>query len=352
MDAELRALGSYDQRMQMIESWDVSLKAEFLSDDVLVVYYTGNGNSVPDSKEPSGGLRLVALFFDSRSGALSKKLEWTTRVRVGRNDFIDPEARLYAAHNRQFIVYASDNLMVYGSDFSLLYEKSLQPLRWRDDRSVQVLPGGKQIFVEEKVAGSVKHSWFAVDGLRPVPTPPGVLRQAGGVVASETSLYPGGIVPTWKGDVAAAEKYHISDCPMSPLSLARDQVLWSGYCGFTVNQGASNLWVRRIGDEAAPAQNDEPRRNLPGNRFMLNYVVGHRSKLDDVHLSKKGTLIVYDVATCQPVFSMEGLGGMALSPDGSQIAAFKNAMIQIYRITEQPNTGARSGSSAPSRCSH
>jgi hypothetical protein len=329
-DAELRALGSYEPRMRLIESWDIDIKAVFVGNEILAVYYTRGGEGISHNvKELAAAPQLEAFFFDAQTGALLKTQEWATRARVGHDDFIDPEARIYAAHDGRFIVYALDKLMVYGPDFTLLYEKQLQSLRWRDDRSVQVLPGGTQIFLREKVAGRRTYSWLAVDGLRPVPAPEGVLDQEGGKVASEKSLYPGGIVPTWKGDVAIAQKYHISDCSMGSLPLADDQVLWSGNCGFIVNRGSTQLWERRVNESFY--ENASPERNLPGSRFVLHYGAYHRSELDGVRVSKKGTLIVYDLPTRRPVFSLDRYMALALSPDGSMLAV-GGGVVHIFEI--------------------
>jgi hypothetical protein len=279
-------------------------------------------------EELAASPQLEAFFFDVRTGALLKRLEWPSRVRVGHDDLLDSEARIYAARDGRFIVCASDKLMLYGPVFNLLHEKQLQPLQWGDERSVQVLPGGSQIFVREQAAGRREYSWLAVDDLRSVPAPNGVFNQVEGQVASEEYLYPAVISPTWKGDVAIAQKHHISNCPMHSLPLAEDQVLWSGDCGFTVNQGTTKLWERRTEDGI---YSNGPREgNLPGSRFVLHYA-GRRSELDGVRLSKKGTLIVYDLLTRKPVFSLDGYIALALSPDGSRLAV-GGGVVHIFRI--------------------
>src|SRR5262249_5810228 len=50
-DAELQALGSYEPRMRLIESWDIHIKGVFLSNEVLAVYYTRGGEGISHSAE-------------------------------------------------------------------------------------------------------------------------------------------------------------------------------------------------------------------------------------------------------------------------------------------------------------
>ncbi len=326
-DAELRSLGSYDLRMRMMESWDIGAKAVFLNDHILAVFYTVGKEA---AKETALGPHLEALFFDVGNGMLLKKLEWPTRLRLGHDDLLDAEARIYPVHKGMFIVCALDKLMLYADDFSLLFEKQLRTPQWGDSRSVQVLPSGNEILLREEVSGKVTYSWFDVADFQPIPRGPEV--QAG---ARRHSLYPARIYPNFPGHAESAKKYHVSDCPMDSMTLAQDQVLWYGTCGFNVNQGADTLWERRISDHVDGGLGNAAHSNLFGTRFVLNYAVTGRFVLDGVRLSKEGTFLVYDVPNRALVFSLDNprvhYTGAALSPDGSKLAVL-NIRVDIYRI--------------------
>lgn len=339
-DAKLRALGSYDLRMRMIISWDFGVKAEFLNDTVLVVYYTRNSedNNLA-GQEPQRALQLEAWFFDAQNGALIRKEEWPTRVRVA---LFEAEARIFPVHNGRFIVCALDKLMVYGPDYTLLHERQLRTLKWGDSRSIQVLPGGRQIFLVDDFSGHVTYSRLDADSLQPLDTPADLLDPDQGDMASEHALYPrytspGSSAPASRAPKyqygSLARKYHITDCAMSSLPLVEEQVLWVGDCGFTVDEGSTLRWERRIAPDGVYGGLDgSVVRNLSGQEFALGYQAFGRWKLDNVRLSKKGTWLVYDVLTRKVVFSIDQPGNvLALSPDGSRLVAIYGA-INIYKI--------------------
>jgi len=339
-DRELRALRSYDLRIRMIEAWDFGVKAEFISDRVLVVYHTRNSedNNLA-GHEPQRALQLEALFFDAENGAFIRKEAWPTRVRVGG---FEAEARIFPVHTGQFIVCALDKLMLYGTDYSLLHEKQLQTLHWGDYRRIQVLPTGHQLFLDEKLSGHQKYSRLDVDSLQPLNTPADLLDPNWGDTASEHDLYPSYISPGFQARASwppkyqhatLARKYHITDCPMSSFPLDQEQVLWKGDCGFTVDQGSTFLWERRIVPEGVYAGSEGfTVRNLCGNEFVLGYAAFGRWKLDNVRLSKNGTWLVYDVPSRKVIFSVDQPGNvLALSPDGSKLAAM-NGRMNIYKI--------------------
>lgn len=326
-DAELFATKNYDQRMQLMETWDDHTKTAFLSNHILAVYH-------------SRQQVLEAMFLNAQNGALLRKQEWPVRIRHASSDLLDSEARIYPVKDDKFVVCAGDKLTLYSLDYKVLHEMAVPTKGWQDRWSVQVLPGGDQIFLRRELGGKVEYSWLDVDSFRVIHTEPGIRTPnfdvRGGVLASEHFVFADKIYSAT--DTSHAEAYPPGDCPrgVSDLTLGQDQLLKYGDCGFNVFKGTAKLWGRGSNDPKRIAHGFAE-RNLSGTRFLLNYVGDRRSVIDGVAISEDGTFLVYDVIAQKLVFSLSNQklswdNTAALSPDGTKLAVLNGASVRIFRI--------------------
>ena len=327
-------------------------------DQVIVTFVTGgaSGSSAPQPPglahrgEPDAGLpyRLHALFIDTATGTVRARREWPTASRW---------AWITEAPARKFVVITPERLT--------LYSPALEPLEHLDLRVTQEAikdawrvvpsPAGRYLVVdywraedEQRTGrGVLRREWIDTDTFR-------ILREwtlTGMAIADKMRVSDG-------GTALVGDDIGKPDGPLHRLCLPSKS---QPYCGLlnlisddtVLSWGLvpKHQWMDLISTNGDVLAHQD---FLPGeiyNRlatsadgrrlaFALEKGKGGIEALDIAAHYSLSRIIVYDVAARRPVYSLRGkehhlkaISGLALSPDGSELALVnQDGILEEYRL--------------------
>lgn len=324
---------------------DVNTQIVFLNEDVIVAYHTKQ-----EGKDWRTAPRFIEAFFiRAKDGSLLSTHTWPTRPRKAMDDLIDSEARLIPLDGDRFLVVANGAMTLYGSNLDWLRERKLEPSTQSDIWSAQSIPGGKFIVLRHGGKSEpVRYLWLTSDTLEIKHEMQGKGDDndaIGAVVADENSIFErtrAGIrsidrnhrVKTICGDPLCRESgnFHV---------LSGHQLGWSGESGIAIidTERGGIAWSKTV----QPRYRNEFQFGqmcsaISGTRFVLWVTANKKALFDGVEVRSLPTILVYDFTRQQdhPVVirmkPVEGWWDSALSPDGTKLALFDGAKVQIYSL--------------------
>jgi hypothetical protein len=315
-----------------------TLAANFItrSDVTTLTRRDGPGESLP--------LRLHAVFLDSTAGTVRASREWPiTR----------PEGWVAAAGDGKFVVIAPASLSLYSPAFELQQRFLLSTSQQATVRNFHTSPGGQSILAEYRTKHQHSSQWIDVATMKPAftwdvlfpwvsisdgefATSKESYTEANGVVAEVSVHTPEGDSRT----VCRSRLGHGLGCG-SPFFISnRLLVLWRAHAFSLISttDGEPILQDNVQNDEwfgwpAHPSSN--------GNRFAATVWVhkGENAFLDLDYKSVLKRIVVYDIPGQRLIYTLDfgkknisSAIGIAISPDGAQIAVLVDGIVSAYQL--------------------
>ena len=130
----------------------------------LVATFISSDPGTPSEHEgrpESFKLRLHAVVFDSRTGKVGTKRDWSTP---------NPNDGVVTAHNGQIVIRAGDRLALYGTTLEALKERDTAPNHVTNEGLFKVFPSstGRFVLLEFLRGSESKYTWMDSDNLEPV----------------------------------------------------------------------------------------------------------------------------------------------------------------------------------------
>lgn len=366
----------------------------FLGNGVVVVSYVTREVPVAlprrGQTDESLPYRLRAIFIDTKTGAVSKTMEWPTA---------SVRSRILAAPGEKFAVLTPDQMLLYSADFALLnkLEVSLGRESVKSGWDAAPSPGGRYLLLgyepatdEKRFAGlplSVYDAqldtlemhliWVDLEKLQVVEHWTTTRRSSGGfswpekisdqgLVQIESSMRNRNGIPLYLPIVK------IGRPPNGPWQLMCTPS--DSFCGpgqfindgtvirSRLSGGDKNVqtWIGLVSTngkllfEQSFPKGEVPRDGIPvssdGRRFALGLmkIKGGNSFLDIAGHASMSRIMVYDLAAHQWVYSLDAkaqnikdVSGMALSQDGSLLGEInQDGVLEVYRVPEAPGQAA------------
>jgi hypothetical protein len=136
----------------------------FADPEHLVATFISSDPGTPsehESRPASSKLRLHAVVFDSRTGKVGAKRDWSTP---------NPNDGVLAAHNGQIVIRAGDRLTLYGTTLEPLKERDTAPNHATNEGLFKVFtsPTGRFILLEFLRGSGREYSWMGTTDLETV----------------------------------------------------------------------------------------------------------------------------------------------------------------------------------------
>jgi len=136
----------------------------FADPEHLVATFISAEPGTPSEREgrpESFKLRLHAVVFDSRTGKVGTKRDWSTP---------NPNDGVVTAHNGQIVIRAGDRLTLYGLTLEVLKERDTAPNHVTNEGLFKVFtsPTGRFILLEFLRGGGREYSWMDTTDLETV----------------------------------------------------------------------------------------------------------------------------------------------------------------------------------------
>ena len=114
-----------------------------------------------EGRPESFKLRLHAVVFDSRTGKVGTKRDWSTP---------NPNDGVVTAHNGQIVIRAGDRLALYGTTLEALKERDTAPNHVTNEGLFKVFTSstGRFVLLEFLRGSESKYTWMDSDNLEPV----------------------------------------------------------------------------------------------------------------------------------------------------------------------------------------
>jgi hypothetical protein len=369
----------------------------FLGNGVVVVSYVTREAPVAlprrGQTDESLPYRLRAIFIDTKTGTVSKTMEWPTAS--GRS-------RILAAPGEKFAVLTPDQMLLYSADFALLNKLEIPLSREsvKDGWHAVTSPGGKylllgyepateekrlkrstelpfSVYIKQLETLEVRLIWVDLDTMKIVENWTATERSSGGflwpekisdqgLVQIESSMRNRNGIPLYLPIVK------IGRPPNGPWQLMCTPS--DSFCGpgqfindgtvirSRLSGGDKNVqtWIGLVSTngkllfEQSFPKGEVPRDGIPvssdGRRFALGLmkIKGGNSFLDIAGHASMSRIMVYDLAAHQWVYSLDAkaqnikdVSGMALSQDGSLLGEInQDGVLEVYRVPEAPGQAA------------
>ena len=330
---------------------DENTRVVFLSEDTIAVYHTKQ-----EGKNWLSAPRAMQSFFiRAKDGSLISTQRWPVGLRKSMDGMVDSEARLIPLYGGLFLVFANGTITLYGPKLDLLKQKKLEPAASSDSWSVQSTDNGKGIFVRHESLSKrlVTYSWLDSDTLEveyQLPPYPWQYTYRGfpmqGAVRASGSAVFGGL---GSGIQMIDRDQRVKTICGDPLCQETGalHVLSSRYMGWSGRSGIGMIDIEQGGltwsKSAAPQYRhnvfefSEMQSAMSGTKFAMWVVANRKASFDEVEI-KPVTILVYDFARLEDspaVIRMKSVRSdwdFALSPNGTKLALFDGATVQIYSL--------------------
>ena len=324
---------------------DPGLKLLFISEDVLVAYSTIEKGS--DWRTASR--QLEAYFIRTSDGMLLAKKTWQSAIRKDESD-ADTESRVIALRDGRFLIDANGTLMLYGSDLTLIREKTLEPFGSSDMWGVQSVSDGREIFIRHETTACpdpdrcpVQYEWRDAESFQLLDSTVGDVFQGRGVQGAGDGVYIGwsSNANTIFGPNRTPQK--ICDDPrcsgtVVDAFLPRDLLVISSYFDGVgvVDRQRGLLWFNAPSVQRVHSLSfGEIETTARGNRFGI-WVSAIRKSVFDSVMVKSSVLFVFDTDSPKHVLAIPeppGGGLFSLSPSGSQLATGESkSQLHLYNV--------------------
>jgi hypothetical protein len=136
----------------------------FADPEHLVATFISSDPGTPsehESRPESFKLRLHAVVFDSRTGNVGTKRDWSTP---------NPNDGVVTAHNGQIVIRAGDRLTLYGTTLEALKERDTAPNHVPNEGLFKIFtsPTGRFVLLEYLRGNEWKYTWMDLDNLESV----------------------------------------------------------------------------------------------------------------------------------------------------------------------------------------
>jgi hypothetical protein len=352
---DLRSVG-FTKFVPKGEQWGLHFKPNslcFSDRSVLIATFITREDATTLARRDQPGeilpLRLHGIFLDAKVGSVRNTREWSiTRPRGG----------IVAVDGGDFAVLSPATIALYSRDLSLLKELSLTAEQQSKLWDFHSSPTGKTILAEYHYPEAA-FQWIDLNSLQAQPI------WHDDTLAS-ISISDNALASTWAPYIKSkgvtihevlirgrdgAERIFCRDvageeagCAL-PQFLSNDLLALWGPHGFSV--------VAVVGRDSVPILTESFRDewlghpifpSVDGKRFavaLLAYKGGSEILDIDPHVVLK-RIVVYDVQNRQAVYTFDAkiqkikdVAGVALSPDGSQLAILSDGVLEVFRLPSE-----------------
>jgi len=297
---------------------------------------------------------LHIISLDTHNGAALSVLSWPVP---------DPRSRVVPTDHHNFLVTTPDQMTLYSPSFKRLAELGLRTLESSGSFWVAHLsPTAKSILIEYSASDPLPHHflWINADSLRPMASWTGtsqLVATSAAISDDSVAIYMGWFPSPVRTQVLIrrldgatrvfCDAQRSCGTPMIlnqstlVLWMARDELKVVGLDGKELFDEKFPYQTQWIGKSFAPSAS--------GQEFAVP-VYRPKGGWPGLDISPKMTLdkvVVYGIDLRGPVYTLDEkklkityatLSGMALSPDGSQLALLADGILRDYRI---PYSGSK-----------